>query len=217
MAHSGEVLSHWHHSTESLSVSPSEFYDMVKVELERNDAPVKFDRVEWSEGSFLSARRTYLRIEFNRLVFDVCAAPFGTSAFFSWWLTKRASDLAAMYGCIGVILLPFALALFIAVFGIVKGFLFFLVALGVSGLLLRSAIERGSLAIEDSILAMPGVGLIYAKYFRPVTYYSVDSQMMFQDAVHGTVVKVVEALLSAKGARALTPEQMKPSTREVLR
>lgn len=216
MARSGEVVSHWHHSVESFSVSPLEFYEAVKAELEANKAPVRFDRVEWSEGGIHTAKRTYLRVEFNRFMFEICAAPFGTSFFFSWWLTKRTSSLAAALGCLTLLAMPLVFLILIMLLGVTKGLLLFLVLAGAAFFGVHSAVADGSLAVEDSILAVPVVGPLYQRYFRPVTYYSIDSQIMFQDVVHGAVLKVIEGLLSAKGARALSPEQTKPRTRDVL-
>ena len=149
--------------------------------------------------------------------FDICAAPFGTSFFFSWWLTKRAPDLAMVYGCLGLLALPLSFALFINWFGAVKGFLVFLVALGVAGVALRNAAQQGASGVEDAILAIPVFGPLYDRFLKPVTYFSVDSRIMFEEAVHGTVLKIVEGLLSAKGARALSPEEAKPQSRDVLR
>ena len=71
--------------------------------------------------------------------------------------------------------------------------------------------------MEDAILAIPVWGPLYDRFLKPVTYFSVDSQIMFEEAVHGTVLKVIEGLLAAKGARALTSQQAKPQTRDVLR
>ena len=78
--------------------------------------------------------------------------------------------------------------------------------------LLRNAIERGAPGIEDAVLAIPLLGALYQRFFKPVTYYSVDSRVMFEEAVHGTVLKIVEGLLAAKGARALSTEQAKPQS-----
>ena len=42
----------------------------------------KFREIEFAEGGILSGKRQYLRLRRERLVFDICSAPFGTSWFF---------------------------------------------------------------------------------------------------------------------------------------
>ena len=96
LAKSAEIISHWHFHAEDFNASSLEFYDVVKKGLEAIEAPVRFDSIVWNEAGILSAKRAYLRVEFNRLTFDVCAAPFGKSFFFSWWLSKRAPDSVAL-------------------------------------------------------------------------------------------------------------------------
>ena len=217
MARSTEVVAHWHHSVENFSTSSLEFYAAVKAELETAKAPVRFEEIEWNEGGLLSAKRRYLRIEFNRFVFDLCAAPFGTSYFFSWWLARRVPDLAAVYGCAGLLALPVALTLLIAVFGFVVGFLLFLLAITLTVFAMRNATQRGLQGVEDAVLAIPVLGGLYERFIQPVTYFSVDSRIMFEEAVHGTMLKIIEGLLAAKGARALSPEEARPQSRELLR
>jgi hypothetical protein len=217
MAKSAEVISHWHHSAEEFSTSAIEFYQAVRTELQAAQAPVRFDEVEWHEGGLLSAKRSYLRVEYNRFTFDICAAPFGTSFFFSWWLAKRPPDLAMLFGCLGLIALPLFLWIFVAAAGIVKGFFFFVIALGVGAFALSNMAGSGGIAVEDAILAIPVVGPLYHRFFMPVTYFSVDSRIMFEEAVHGTVLKIVEGLLAAKGARALSPEQARAHSRDPLK
>ena len=216
MSTSAEVISHWHHRAEDFSTSALDFYAAVKRELQAIEAPVRFDNVEWSERGLFSAKRSYLRIEHNRLTFDVCAAPFGRSFFFSWWLAKRAPDRAALYGCLTLIALPIVLLIALATAGFLKGLLIFVGVMAAGWWLLQSQIRAGATGIEDAILAMPYAGIAYQLFVRPVTYYAVDTRIMFEQTVHETVLKVVEALLAAKGAKALTAEERKPSKEPTL-
>lgn len=54
-------------------------------------------KVKWSEGGVLSPDREYLRIEGSGFRFDICAAPFGTGCFFSWWLTPKPASGVPFY------------------------------------------------------------------------------------------------------------------------
>jgi hypothetical protein len=60
------------------------------------------------------------------------------------------------------------------------------------------------------VLAMPLVGWVYERVFAPPTFYSVDTALMFQDAVHYAVLEVVDAMTANKGVRALTETERKP-------
>ena len=82
-----EILSHWYHLTENLQASSLEFYKAVEQALERRQVPgARPARVSWPESGWFSARRQYLRIKRKKLVFDICAAPFGNGFFISWWM-----------------------------------------------------------------------------------------------------------------------------------
>src|SRR5436305_60720 len=79
-----EVLNHWYVLAPSFKTSTREFYGDVEKELKDRQVPgLEMSRVEFSEGGMLSDKREYLRMTRERLVFDVCGAPFGTAYFFS--------------------------------------------------------------------------------------------------------------------------------------
>jgi uncharacterized YccA/Bax inhibitor family protein len=168
--------------------------------------------VDWKEGGLLSARREYLRVKRGKLSFDVCAAPFGTGFFFSSWLI----ELPAKYGVLILLAVIFFGFCFLGVCVQVAGFWWglFLGAIGFPVLLLLFAyvVRRGNVgvAVEDAILATPILGWLYARIFKPNTFYKMDTTMMFQSAVHAAVLEVVESLLSAKGVRAMTELERKP-------
>jgi hypothetical protein len=215
MAASPTVISHWHHTVEDFNTSAIDFYSTIERDLLASAAPVSFSRTMWNEGGLLSARRTYLRVGFQRFNFDICAAPFGKSFFFSWWLTKRTPDVAM--GCLLLIGTPVALYLLVKTLGVTEGLSYFLVLLGIGLLLMRRKASGGALGIQDSFLAMPLIGPICNRLFKPVTYYSEDTRLLFEESVHRAVLKGVEGLLAAKGARALGPDERRAETRSVLR
>jgi hypothetical protein len=57
---------------------------------------------------------------------------------------------------------------------------------------------------------MPLIGRIYEWIFAPTTYYSIDTALMFQEAVHNAVFEVVDCMTAAKGVRALSEAERKP-------
>jgi hypothetical protein len=86
-----EVRMHWNHFFDGLNASSQDFFKAVEEAVKRRNLPdIKFERVDYREGGIFSAKREYLRIEHSEHLFDVCAAPFGTGFFFSWWQSDPA-------------------------------------------------------------------------------------------------------------------------------
>src|SRR5664280_1565788 len=103
-----DVLRHWYVLVHSINASTTEFYTAVEKELQEQKVPgLEISRVDFSEGGLLSDKRVYLRMTRERLVFDICAAPFGTNYFYSC----RFADLP-----VKVSLLAIAILLFAAIF-----------------------------------------------------------------------------------------------------
>jgi len=210
------VISHWHHPVENFQTSAIEFYAAVEQALQPRQIPdYTVSRIDWREGGVLTARREYLRIKRGKLAFDLCAAPFGTGFFFSWWL----AELPPTHALLWAILICFLGLGFIG--GMVAEFgfsgLFWGIVLGVGALWLAGYLLReGHLGteVEDMVLAIPFFGALYEKFFKPSTYYKVDTALMFQSVVHTAVLEVVDQLMSAKGARPLTELERKPIMRE---
>jgi hypothetical protein len=210
------VISHWHHPIENFQTSTMDFYAAVELALKPREIPdYSVSRIDWREGGVLTARREYLRIKRGKLAFDLCAAPFGTGFFFSWWLAELPPSHALLWALL-IFFLGFA---FIGVLIIAFGFsgLFWGCILGVGvicafGFLLKD----GTLGteVEDIVLAIPLIGSLYERIFKPSTYYKTDTTLMFQSVVHTAVLEVVDRVMSAKGARALTEFERKPVMRQ---
>jgi hypothetical protein len=217
MARPGEVISHWHHFIEDFNTSTLDFYRYVEETLKAKEAPVRPQHIDWSEGGLLSAKREYLRASYGRYSFDICAAPFGKDFFFSWWLTKRRPESALMMGCGAMIGLLLVLTLLVSLAGYVFGFVLFLVALGAAWTLLANGTIAGADFVDDVMLALPIWGAFYTRFIKPATYFSEDSRLVFEEAVHTIVLRQVEAFLKTKGARALAPDEARPQSRPLFR
>ena len=80
------LISYWNTSLYA-RVSPSVLYERLEAEVLSEGIPrVEVTRTFWREGGWFSARREYLRIRWNDLVFDICGFPVGNSFTVSWWL-----------------------------------------------------------------------------------------------------------------------------------
>lgn len=64
---------------------------------------------------------------------------------------------------------------------------------------------------------LPVVGRLFDWFAPRDTYYRTDTAMMFQSAVHGAVMEVVDQMTSAKGLRALSETERLPTTRDLFR
>jgi hypothetical protein len=217
MARRGEIISHWHLLADDMRASALNYYSAIEEELKRREVPsVRTERVDWREGGITTAKREYLRVTRERLTFDLCAAPFGAGFFFSWWLAVQRSPYAAVLGYAGlVVLLGLAVAM-IGNMGMMAGGFLFLVALAVVLTVVSQLAGDGNTLPEDAVQSMPAIGALYDKVFRPETYYSLDTTIMFQESVRRAVNTVISGERSAQGLRALSPDEERPQVRSLL-
>ncbi|MCW5976495.1 MAG: hypothetical protein KIT09_00385 [Bryobacteraceae bacterium] len=208
---SDTVLSHWSKLIENFQMPPLEFYSVIEQAVQRREIPnIEISRVDWSESGVFSAKREYLRVSRGRHVYDMCGAPFGTGFFVSSWFVKPE---AAPWPVAVFLLSLSALVtfmLFTQIFGYLGAFpafviLFPLLFWGLVQLL------KDCEGWDDSIVAIPFLGAIYERLFRPQTYYKIDTTLMFQQAVHNALMEAVDQVTSGKGVRALSELERKPT------
>jgi hypothetical protein len=224
----GEPLSHWHKLIENFNTSAVEFYASVEQGIQARQVPdTTTSRIDYKESGVFSAKREYLRIKRGRYVFDICAAPFGTGFFFSWWLAEVGSSLGCLY-LLGIVVGISALGfLFFVVLSTFIGFqnaailsalgFPFALLFGVPLLFWILGVITKQEGLDDFVLRIPILGSLYERFFQPMTYYKLDTAQMFQDAIHSAVLEAVDALMSAKGIRALSETERKPILREFYR
>lgn len=222
-----QVMGHWHTSFEGFATSSLDFYELVKAGIVRREIPdLKISEVEWKESGLGSGKRVYLRVSREGLNFDVCAAPFGTGYFFSWWLAvipRIILDLVVLACIAGLAVFSFGTGSLLMLFGLslaARGFgsasllipmgmglmplLFFGVLFGL-GFLIRYR-ETG---LEPRVVSMPVTGFLYGFFFRPATYFNEDTALMFREAVHQAVLEAVDQVTTAQGIRGLSEEARK--------
>lgn len=82
-----EVLSNWRQLFPFFSLSAEQFYSTIEEMVKKHQMPdIKIERVQQKEKGLFSSSREYLRVRRGYLIFEICAAPFGTDFFVSWWL-----------------------------------------------------------------------------------------------------------------------------------
>lgn len=68
----------------------------------------------------------------------------------------------------------------------------------------------------SDVCGIPVLGMIFRNLFRPVTYYRLDTAYIFQEAIHGTILKVLEKIIVEQGLRSLSEDERKPILKEWL-
>jgi len=215
-----QVEGHWHSLIEDFATSSEDFYKLVREGIDRRKIPnLKIKPVTWKQGGPGSGKRVYLRVSREGLNFDICAAPFGTGYFFSWWLARIPRIL---------------LDILFIIFVLFVGNLFFnwaitrgegheglnflqLVWAGCSTLiigplvlfLLGLLVRHGETGLEPTVLSMPITGFFYGLVFRPNTYFNEDTAIMFRESVHHAVTEAIDQVTTAQGVRGLSEDARK--------
>lgn len=186
---------------ENLECSPSEFYASIERELSAREMPgLIIERIEHKEGGVLSAKREYLRLRRERLVFDICFAQFGTY----WFISRRYSlilfSLQIWEILIVLLFLAGVAGFYVALFGLILGLvLCFGSVLGIA-LLMRNLVAMGLDDLDAALYQIPVVGAIYECLFRKETYYREDTRQAYITIVDTITVAMIDALASEKGA-----------------
>lgn len=231
----GGVLSHWYELFPNFSTSTQDFYAAVEEAIRQRKIPdVEISRELFHEGSTWTAKREYLRVKRGRIICDICSAPYGTSHFFSWWVTKAPTRSGLFSITIITTTLCYLLwrllqsllfaqyqadSFLVIAMPIVKMVLLPIIILfgpPIILFLLGLAVQEGILGDEEWVLSTPVIGPLYAKIFKPVTYYRLDTAYMFRDSMQAIVGEVVNGLREEKGLRLLEEEELEPSIPEEL-
>ncbi len=213
-----DVLSHWYALIPDFNTSTKEFYDAVEQELKERKVPgLELFHVEFAEGGVLSQKREYLRMTRERLVFDICAAPFGTAYFFSC----RFAEIPAVIELWQIIVLllafgicvPLSFVVCVKIFGMLAPFVwpvgwiaFIILAIYV----MRNAVALGLKDLDATLVKSPVLGPIYERWFRKETYYRQDTRLMYCDTVNAVVKAKVEETTGAKGIKLVQFNEYSP-------
>ena len=206
-----DVLSHWYTPVPNFNTSTQDFYAAVEKELKAQQVPgLAISQVEFSEGGPLSDKRTYLRMTRERLVFDVCAAPFGVNYFFSC----RFAELPAVVKLWQLAVLVVSLLALVALSWKLLSFWFGSIALVAFLLLvvylLRNVVALGLKDLDASLIKSPVLGPIYETWLRKESYYRQDTRLMYLTVVEGVIKKLVEQETAAKGVKLVTQYEHSP-------
>jgi hypothetical protein len=213
---STEVLFHWCELIKDFSASPTEVYAIIEQRVADREVPeLENTREMWHEGGALSAKREYLRLARERLVFDICAAPFGTGFFVSF----RCSEIPLVIDPLAIFVLlaiiGAALALLVQSFGLMWGGIILLFSLSLIVFLLRTAIARGLSNVDRTLMKTPLIAPLYEILLRPVTYYRIDSTAMYLQAVQGATAEAFKSIFGDQGVDLLS-ETVSPPVMDLI-
>lgn len=206
-----EVLDHWISFADGFSLSPQEFYATVKKELDARKIPtMEMSDIEYAEGGLLSDKRLYLRMIRERLAFDLCASPFGTSYFFSCRTIHSPPALRLWH-------IAAMLAFFFLVYSLLLkylGFLFAIIALVALLIaiveMFRNAVSMGLNDLDSALMKIPVLGPIYENWFRKETYYRLDARLAYLNIVPAIIKAIAEEVTGAKGIKLVRQYERAP-------
>jgi hypothetical protein len=216
-----EVLQHWIAFVEGFQLSPSEFYDRVERELKVRQVPgMEMARIEFSEGWVLSDKRVYLRMVRERLVFDVCAAPFGRSFFFSCRFAEIPAEVHLWQLAILLVSMPvlglwvwFTLVMatrILGLLGLVMAVCTWIALPPLALYVMRNAVAMGLKDLDATLIKSPVVGSMYEKWIRRETYYRHDTRLMYLDIVESVVRNLADEAVTAKGVQLVRQYEQAP-------
>ena len=218
-----DVIEHWYALVPGFSTSSKDFYAGVENELKSREVPgLDIAHVDFAEGGILSSKREYLRMTRERLVFDICAAPFGTAFFFSCRFAQIPAVVQIwelLIFVIGLCAVGFwGLVIFGKVFGLLGLIMFpilFLVGIVAAIYIMRNAVVMGLNDLDTKLIKTPVIGAIYEAWFRVETYYRHDTRLMYCDTVNSVVKAKVEEATGAKGIKLVRFMEHSPILNEL--
>ena len=99
-----EAIGNWSHLFPNMQLDPEEFYLLVEEIIELKEIPdAIFSRRTFKQGSIYSYHRLYFEVSRGDYIFHICAAPWGTGFFFSWWVREKLSLIDAILIMIPII------------------------------------------------------------------------------------------------------------------
>lgn len=206
-----EVIEHWYAPVDNFQFVTADFYQMIEKELAARKVPgLEISRVEWSEGGLLSDKREYLRLRRERLVFDICAAPFGTSYFFSFRFVELPLGIKLIELLIVLVGIAIVFGLLTKLFGTIWGFLVLLAIVGGGIYVLKNSLALGFKDLDATLIKAPVFGPLYEVFLRKDTYYRQDTRLMYYTTVNAITEMLVQEVLAAKGIKLLKQLERRP-------
>jgi hypothetical protein len=195
-----DVMDYKHLLIDGMEGSTEELYQDIEAELAQREVPgLAITREEFAEGGLLSAKRIYLRMRRERLVFDVCSSPFGKGWFYSYRFAEipvclMVWELLLVLAFLAVIVLGY-----ITLFGVLWGSVIIGTSLLGLFLLLRHSLSLGFYGLDDFLIRIPVFGIVYEALLRKETYYREDTRAMYVTLVREVIEARIKKSTTEKG------------------
>ncbi|MEI9966926.1 MAG: hypothetical protein WDN67_04880 [Candidatus Moraniibacteriota bacterium] len=208
----------WCQLIENFNASPKDVYAAVEKSVAARNIPgLETTHEFWHEGGAISAQREYLCFARERLVFEICAAPFGTGFFLSF----RAAVVPLIIDPLAIfcflIVVGAALGALVSVLGLVWGPIILVFALCVLLYLLRALIARGLADVDRFLMKTPLLGPLYELFLRHDTYYRLDTRAMYVQAVQNAVSEAFHSMFGDQKVDLLPGTVSKPVLEAIYR
>ena len=76
-------------------------------------------------------------------------------------------------------------------------------------------IPSGFLAFLYEIPFLAWLAYLFEKFFKPDTYYKIDTMMMFQSLVHEAMLEIVDQYANDKGLKPIEGDDRKPKMKDL--
>ena len=206
-----KVLDHWISFADGFNQPPQEFYATVKKELDARKIPsMEMSDVEYAEGGLLSDKRLYLRMIRERLAFDLCAAPFGNSYFFSCRAVHSPPALRLWHLAVAFVFFSVIYSLLINLLGLMFAIIAMVALLIAIAEMFRNAVSMGLNDLDSALMKIPILGPIYENWFRKETYYREDARLVYLKMVPEIVKQAAEDVTGAKGFKLMQQYERAP-------
>jgi hypothetical protein len=206
-----ELIEYWYVPVDNFQFVTADFYQKIEKELTARKIPsLEISRVELSEGGLLSDKREFLRLRRERLVFNICAAPFGTSYFFSFRFVELPLGIKPTQLLIFIIGIAITFALLAKLLGTIFGFIALLAVLGGGIYVVRNSVALGLKNLDAMLIKTPVIGPLYEVFIRKDTYYRQDTRLMYFTTVNSITEMLVQEITAAKGIKLLKQYNRKP-------
>ncbi len=207
-----DIFTHWVALVPGIHFSAQDFYAKVENEVRARQWPgVEFIRVLHTEAGLLSHKREYLRVLWQRQVFDLCAATFGKDYFFTLREAELKAQLTLSTLIIFLVTLNVTFTLCLTVFGFILGPICFGLLLAFGVLLLWNVLRMGLTRLDGLLMRTPVIGPVYETWFRrSTTYFQHDTRVVFLKLMDELVKEHVDKETSEKGVQLLSCIEHQP-------
>ncbi|MBI4664390.1 MAG: hypothetical protein HY735_36810 [Verrucomicrobia bacterium] len=211
-------LSYWCNHFDNFAFPPQQFYALVEKNLAPRQVPdLLQDFILLHEGTAFSRKRLYIQMRRERIVFEICAAPFGSGYFVSSRLFDRRRDATLLDYLIAALIAGLLSFGVLARYGPIVAIVVFGLVFTIVWSLMRLAASGDAAWWDEKLCQVPWVGRIYESLFHPDTYFRQDQTNMYRAAVHKAVIESVNQMTAEKGIRPLSDSESHPTLADLHR